>query len=326
MQAIAEFGPPLEVVSSCLRGAFQAPKGQKLVVADLGSIETRVLGWLTRCDTLSNVFRDGLDVYKAFASFMYGVPYDEVTKLQRQVAKSAILGCGYQMSGGELKRDCCWGKVTPWNDTDEDVCRCAIPGDEVKTGLWGYADNMGIAMEQSVARAAVDAYRERYKEVVEFWYNIEDAFIEAVLTGKVAQSYGLTIGVVPDKVLWVILPSGRRLHYLNPKLGPGKFKRPSLTHYTHGLKGWVREQLYGGLITENLVQAIARDVLAEGMMRADAAGLEIVLHTHDEIGCLERVTHEDALKTLIDCMSRPMPWASDLILAAEGYESQVYKK
>lgn len=319
MIGLAEFGAPLEVVSSCLRGAFQAPAGNKFVVADLGSIETRVLAWLTRCDTLSRVFLNGLDPYTDFAAFMYGVAYEDVTKLQRQVAKSAVLGCGYQMSGGELKRDCCWELL---GDCD---CR-EDAGDEVKTGLWGYAEDMGIAMEQSVAKAAVAAYRERYKEVVQFWYNIEDAFIEAVMTGQVVKSYGLMIGVVPDKVLWVILPSGRRLHYLNPKLGPGKYSRPSLTYYAHGIKGWRREQLYGGIICENAVQAIARDVLAEGMLRADAVGLEIVMHTHDEIVCLERVTYENPLGVLVDCMTRPMLWAPDLILAAGGYEGKVYRK
>jgi DNA polymerase bacteriophage-type len=123
-----------------------------------------------------------------------------------------------------------------------------------------------LTYEQS--HEAVRAYREKYREVVDFWYRIEDAFIDVVLDGRERSLFGLTIGVVPGKVLWVLLPSGRRLHYLNPQLKEGKYHKPALTHYSYdSTRGWCREQLYGGLITENLVQAIARDVLAVGMLR-----------------------------------------------------------
>lgn len=292
----------------------------EFVVADLNAVEPRILSWLADCRPLMNVFAAGKCPYRDFAAWMYKTTYDEITKNdpRRQVAKSAVLGAGFQLSGGELKMDCCWRLVAE--------CDCKEKGDEAKTGLWAYANNMKIEMDRETAHEAVNAYRDRYREVVETWYALEDAAVNAVITGRQIQTHHLIFGTVPEKVLWILLPSGRRLHYLMPRLEPGKFKRPSLTHYTHSLKGWIREQLYGGRLVENAVQAIARDVLAEGMLRADAAGMEIVGHCHDEIICLERVSHEDPLALLIRCMTEMLPWAPNLILGADGYSGQIYKK
>jgi len=325
----AGFGEPLDVISSCIRGAFQAPDGYKFVVADLSSIETRVLAWLARCEPLMDVFAQGLDPYLDFGAFWFHKPYSEVTKGERQLAKPAVLGCGYMLSGGDWRMDCCGRLRSEVRalEINQEFCKCKTKGDEFKSGLWGYAENMGTALTYEQAHQAVAAYREKYREVVGFWYRVEDAFIDTVLDGRERSLFGLTIGVVPGKVLWVLLPSGRRLHYLNPQLKEGKFRKPALTHYCYdSTRGWCREQLYGGLITENLVQAIARDVLAEGMLRADAAGFEIVGHTHDEVICIERDIYVENLEHLIGHMTRPMPWAPDLQLKAEGYESKVYKK
>jgi DNA polymerase bacteriophage-type len=166
--------------------------------------------------------------------------------------------------------DCC-GRLrdeTRAIEMNMEYCTCKKKGDEFKSGLWGYAENMRTELTYEQSHEAVRAYREKYREVVDFWYRIEDAFIDVVLDGRERSLFGLTIGVVPGKVLWVLLPSGRRLHYLNPQLKEGKYHKPALTHYSYdSTRGWCREQLYGGLITENLVQAIARDVLAVGMLR-----------------------------------------------------------
>jgi DNA polymerase bacteriophage-type len=320
--------PPLDAVSSCIRGAFQAPDGYKFVVADLSSIETRVLAWLAKCQPLIDVFAQGLDPYLDFGAFWFKKAYDEVTKGERQLAKPAVLGCGYMLSGGDWRMDCC-GRLrdeTRAIEMNMEYCTCKKKGDEFKSGLWGYAENMRTELTYEQAHQAVAAYREKYREVVQFWYRIEDAFIDCVLDGRERSAFGLTIGVVPGKVLWVALPSGRRLHYLNPQLKEGKFRKPALTHYSYdSTRGWCREQLYGGLITENLVQAIARDVLAEGMLRANNGGFTIVGHTHDEIICVESGL-ASVLDALVYYMTEPMPWAPDLQLKAEGYESKVYKK
>jgi DNA polymerase bacteriophage-type len=320
-----------------LRSAFQAPDGYKFVVADLAAIETRVLAWLTRCQPLLDVFATGRDPYVDFAAFMYGKAPEEVTKHERQIAKSAVLGCGYMLSGGEWKMDCCFLPIAECTcPVNPELPKVKPPkpykkwrGDEYKSGLWGYAENMGVEMAQGQAHEAVDAYRGRYEAVKDFWYAIEDAAVHCVHSNERKAVYGLLLWTVPGKVLCIELPSGRRLHYLNPQLGPGKYNRPELTHYTYGITtGWIREKLYGGILAENLVQAIARDVLGEGMLRADGDTFPIVGHTHDEIITLVHESKPEGycLEGLIECMTRPMPWAPDLPLAAEGYESRVYRK
>jgi DNA polymerase len=320
-----------------IRACFQAPRGKKLVVADLSSIETRVLAWLAQCSSLLNIFAQGLDPYIDFASFMFSTPYSDVTKEQRQTSKPAVLGCGYMLSGGDIRMDCC-GKLAKENyygtQKPEDVCYCPSEkrGDEFKSGLWGYSENMGVPLDQSTCHDAVTAYRMKYQEVVRLWYALEDAAVKAMTKSERAIVYpNICFEAVKtdvDKLLIVTLPSGRRLHYIRARVEEGKFKRPSVTHHVHAQTGWHREQLYGGLLTENLVQAISRDVLAEGMKRAKAAGMTIVGHTHDEIICEEfaSLLENTALELLVDRMTKPMPWAPDLPLKAEGYEAKVYKK
>ena len=182
------FGPPLEVISSCLRGAFQAPEGYKFVVADLSSIETRVLAWLSRCQPLCDVFAQGLDPYLDFAAFWFNKPYAEVTKGERQLAKPAVLGCGYMLSGGDWRMDCC-GKLRDEAraiELKQPHCKCKPEkrGDEFKSGLWGYAENMGTALTYEQAHEAVRAYRDKYREVVNFWYRIEDAAVDTVIDAR----------------------------------------------------------------------------------------------------------------------------------------------
>lgn len=301
---VREHGNILDVVSSTIRGAFQAPAGKVFLVADLSAIENRVLGWLAGCEPIMEVFRQGLDPYIAFATKLYRKDYAAVTSHERQIAKPAVLGCGYCMGGGVDKVD--------------------KKGDEYKSGLWGYAEAMGIEMTQEEAQNAVQIFRASYPEVQQLWYNLEDAAKRVVKSHTTEAVGAVTLGVVPNKLLWVKLPNGRRLHYLRPRLEKGKYSRPDLTYETNTVgTTWGRKVLTGGLLTENLVQAIARDVLAVGMLRADNAGIEIVAHIHDEIIGLGQ---SEQLHTLTDCMEGPMPWAPGLPLAAKGYAANIYRK
>jgi DNA polymerase len=311
-----------------LRACFQAPEGHQLVVADLSSIETRVLAWLSQCGTLLSVFDEGLDPYIAFAASWFNKSYGEVTKPERAVSKPVILGCGYMLSGGDVRMDCCFHlrDQERAEELQQEYCTCTKRGDEYRSGLWGYAQKMGIPMSRTEAHDAVKAYRDQYFEVPNFWREVEDAAIEAVITGENRTYMGLSFGCAPAKLLWVKLPSGRRLHYLRPRIRQGRFGRPELLYTGYDVKGWQHTKLYGGRLTENLVQAISRDVLGEGMIRADEAGLHICGHCHDEIICEEREDRTNALDTLIDCMTAPIPWASGLSLAAEGYAEKVYRK
>ena len=296
--------PALDVISSCLRGAFRAPEGKKFVVADLAQIEVRLLAWLAGCQSLLQVFERGEDVYVAFArDHLYCD--QEISKRERQIAKSAVLGCGYQLSGGEERED--------------------KNGDTYKSGLWGYAAAMGIEMSQEEAHAAVAAFRTAYPEVTALWRNLENAAIRAVVD-RVRVDVGPVAFVGKQRLLCALLPSGRRLHYLRPEVTQPADGWPKLSYEAVIVgKKWGRRNTYGGHITENLVQAIARDVLAEGMLRADSVGMTLVGHTHDEIICLQDTTMP-ALDMLLRCMTQPMPWAPDLKLAADGYESEIYRK
>lgn len=311
-----------------LRACFQAPDGYKLVVADYGQIETRVLGWLTGSKALISIFDQGLDPYISFAATWFGKPYESISKEERQIAKSAVLGCGYQLSGGDLRRDCCFrlSNADRAEELSQEPCTCKHPGDEYKGGLWGYSEKMGFPMSYDEAHDAVRAYRNEYFDVVDFWQDIEKSAIEAVVGGQTQTCYNITLGACPERLLWIRLPSQRRLHYIRPRIKEGKFGKPELLHSSYTIKGWRNTKLYGGRLTENLVQAIARDVLAEGMLRADRVGLHVVGHSHDEILCEEPDNGKDQLNELIAQMTTDIPWARGLKLAAEGYESKVYRK
>lgn len=322
--------PVLDAVSSTIRGAFRAPDGFHFVVCDLSAIENRVLGWLAGCQSILDVFEKGLDPYIEFGTKLYHKAYDQVTKLERQMSKPAVLGCGYQLSGGEYTSDSynryCFNR--PWKDrvTFDVWCQSKTPaqiGDVFKSGLWGYAENMGTKMTRDEAHEAVRVFRESYREVTYFWEDSRDAVINAVLEGEEQVLGTVSFGCVPDKLLWATLPSGRRLYYIRPRLSRNAV---SVECMGEGAAQWTRRALYGGLITENLVQAIARDILAVGMIRADEAGFNIVGHTHDEIIALEKDTSQNDLSKLRQLMTDRMEWAPELPLAADGYEGVVYKK
>ena len=318
---VKEFGQPLEVASSVIRGAFRAEPGMKLCISDLSGIEARVLGLLSNCKPLLDVFHAGLDIYIDLAATIYHVPYEAVTKKQRADGKVGILACGYQMGAGEEIE--------------------TVDGDHIKTGLLGYAQAFGIEMTTEEAERIIQVYRTKYKEVVNYWWDLERAGIAAV-RGHGPQKIGrVTFEAVGKSMLRVLLPSGRYLTYIKPevheeeytykdkKTGRSVTKTKDVLSYM-GLdqttRQWVRMPTRGGHLTENFCQAVARDILLHGMTLADDAGFEIVAHVHDEI--IAQVPKEGALgvQDLVDCMKSPPAWAKDLPLDAAGEESDTYKK
>lgn len=310
-----EFGNVMHVLSSLIRSAFRAPPGRVLRVADLNAIENRVLGWLAGCKAILDVFVNGLDPYMAFGVHLYSKPYEKITKEERTNSKPAVLGAGYRLGGGELKE----------NDS----------GDLVRTGLWGYAEQLGVDMPREMAHRAVAIFRQTYPEVVQFWYELEDAARRAV-TQQETVRVGFVVFDMKPGVMRIKLPSGRYLHYLKPRYRTitfegrdGPYKKQVLTYegINQKTKQWGRQTTHGGKITENLCQAIARDLLAAGLVRANGAGFEIVGHVHDEI--IAECDANDNVHTvelLCDLMSRPLKWAPGLPLAAAGYENQFFKK
>jgi len=299
---------------------------KKFVVCDLSSIETRVTGWVANCPGILKVFEDGRDAYVDFAARIQRKTYEEcdpefpgiskeekaLRKKIRQDYKPPVLGCGYGLGAGKEALD--------------------KNGDEIKTGLWGYAENMGVTLTQEFCAASVAFYRNEYTEVCTTWRALEAAAIAAVRTGLPQSTNHVTFGAVkPGKLLYITLPSGRRLHYVRPQIEmeekwDGEFY--SKLSYEGNIIGqhWGKVRTYGAKILENIVQAIARDILVVGMLRAKDAGFSIVGSSHDEIISLEDANGLLGLKDLRECMIRPIEWAPGLLLDADGYEDEVYRK
>ena len=310
------YGKPLEVLASSIRSAIAPKKGKKLVVADLASIETCVIAWQTNCRFWMETIESGLDAYKAFGSRWLEKPYDEITKFERNLSKPAALGCGYRMGPGR--------EVGEYPDVE-------------KTGLWGYAANMGIQMTKEECKAAVKAYRDLSPEIVQAWYDLDRAMMECVQTGE-PQRVGMLAFDYKKPFLRMRLPSGRYIHYCRPRIEQvtmewenedGEIVRETkmgLTYERLSQSGkWIRVSQHGGRAVEQSTQAIALDVLEAGMCNAEAAGLSIVATFHDEIIC-EVDEDWDALDLLIECMTTMPKWADGLPLRAEGYEAKFYRK
>lgn len=301
-------GEPMNALVGCIRSAIRAPDGYEFVVADLSSIETCVIAWLACCQRLLDVIRSGKDAYKDFATILFNKPYDEVTKSERGDAKPAVLGSGYRLGGGEIR-------------------------DGKKTGLWGYAENMGVDMTEDMAHKATKLFRENYFEIPELWYALERAVERCIRTGT-PQTCGPLKFLMKGPYMLVRLPSGRHLYYYKPKIikkvppwGGEPKKNFSYMGQDQKTGKWVRIVSHGGKLVENFVQAIARDVLKAGLIRAHRFGFNIVLHVHDEIAALRKLFDKKfTLEALMHCMTDTIRWCPDLPLGAAGWTGPYYKK
>lgn len=316
------FGKPLEVIVSSIRSAINAPRGKKFVVADLASIELVVIAWLTNCSFWLKVVRAGKDAYKAFGEQWLGVPYEEITKEQRGWSKPPALGCGYRMGAG---REVVNSK-----------------GDLEKTGLWGYGANMGIELTKKQCKEAVKVYRGLSPEIVDAWYELETCALECVNTREPQSALGGRIMFdIRPPFLRMRLPSGRFVHYCRPRIEQVeiefedeetgevvKSKKIGLTYerVSQTTGKWVRRSNHGGRYIEQAVQAIACDLLAEGLRNANAANFEVVGHYHDEILTLVDEDSELGVDELVECMTRLPKWAEGMPCRAEGYEDSFYHK
>lgn len=304
-----EFPHVMDVVTSTLRSIFVAAPGKKLLVCDLNAVEFRVLGWITGCDTITDVFRQGLCPYKTFAVDLFGKPYDLITKEERQEAKPGVLGGGYQLSGGE-------------EVINEE-------GDKIYTGLMGYGRSLGVELPQDLAHASIKKFREKYFEVTEFWKDIENAGLNAVRTKKPQEIGPFVIECFGSKLMRLMLPSGRGLHYIRPKIEKDeRFGKDGITYEGRLQQKKVigRLKIYGGKWVENGDQSFSRDLLLNGMFLAEKKGLNIIGHTHDELIAEVDKDSKFGLDDLKECMIRPPTWAPDLILGAEGFEAERYRK
>ena len=289
-------------LSSLVRSAIKAPDGQTFVDVDFSSIENRVGVYLANQNDKVELFRKGLDEYKVFASSaLFHVPYDEVTKDQRQIAKSAVLGC---MFGQGSK------------------------------GLVDYAKGMGVTMSLAQSQEAVDNYRATYPKVKALWGLCEAAAIDAVQNPGTAFNAGSKIVIKADnRALWMRLPSGRLICWQKPELkevvtpwGQEKLAVTVMSVNTYTRK-WSRNPLIGSSIFQSATQGTARDFLAFSMMSLDKAGYQICNSIHDEVLLLVDEERRDvALEDVINIMTTAPSWAPDFPLAAEGWVGDRYRK
>lgn len=289
-------------LTSLVRSAIKAPLGKTFVDVDFSSVENRVGVWIANQKDKVDLFRQGLDEYKVFASqALYRVPYEDVTKEQRQVSKSAVLGC---MFGQGAK------------------------------GLVEYAKGMGVKLNEAQAKSAVDNYRAAYARVKELWYACEDAAIQAVQNPGTpfAPNAKLTLKFAQN-ALWMRLPSGRLICWQRPMLEevmtPWGQKKLAVTVHSQNTfsRSWTRNTLIGSSIFQSTVQGTARDCLAMAMLNLEDAGYDVCLSVHDEVLLLVDESLKDtALDDVIRIMSISPKWALDLPLTAEGWVGTRYRK
>lgn len=289
-------------LSSLVRSAIVAPETKTFVDVDFSSIENRVGVWLAGQNDKVELFRKGLDEYKVFASeSLYRVPYDEVTKDQRQVSKSAVLG--------------------------------AMFGQGAK-GLVKYAEGMGVKLSEGQAKTAVDGYRSSYAKVKLLWAQCESAAILAVENpGNPFRAGDKLVLKVAKNALWMQLPSGRLICWQRPELEllitPWGAEKLGVTVHSQNTytRQWSRNALIGSSIFQSAVQGTARDCLAVAMLNLEQAGYEVINSIHDEVLLLvEEQNGESALADVINIMTTPPVWAPDFPLAAEGWIGKRYRK
>jgi DNA polymerase len=284
-----------DVLKQLIRTAFVAPEGHRLIAADFSAIEARVIAWLAGEKWRLDVFNTHGKIYEASAAQMFRVPIESVTKGSdlRQRGKVSELALGYQGAVNAL----------------------------LKMG----ALEMGLKEDELPKLVAM--WRNANRAIVQFWATCESAAIEAVEDrSSVAIQYG-TKFFIEKGILFIQLPSGRRLSYLRPKLIPNKFGGKTLTYQgmDQTTKKWGVQETYGGKIVENIVQATARDALADAMLRLNKAGYWLVMHVHDEV-IMDMPNRLGSVQEVNEIMSQPISWAKGLPLKAESYETQFYKK
>ena len=336
----------MELISSSIRGCIVAPKGKKLVVADLANIEGRVQAWLANEEWKLQAFRDfdtitgtdvkgkairlGPDLYKLAYSKSFGVTPESVTDDQRQVGKVQELALAYEGGVGAfvtfagvygIDLDDLADKVLPYAPewAVEEADGFFTWATKTKRDMYGLSDDAFVACD-TLKRV----WRHAHPNIASYWGRLKTAVVQALHTrGETYTTLGLKIKASKNW-LFLTLPSGRSVCYPSPKLTEeGAITYMGVDQFS---RKWVRQHTHGGKLFENLCQAIARDVIAEGLTAAEKEGYSTVLHVHDEIISEVPDTPEFNARNLADIMSRPPAWGLGMPLAAEGFEAYRYRK
>lgn len=277
-------------LSQLIRTAFVPQGNRKFIVADFSAIEARVIAWLAGETWRQEVFAEGKDIYCASASQMFGVPVEKhgVNGHLRQKGKIAELALGYGGSVGALKA---MGAIEMGLNEDE------LP-------------------------SLVSAWRQANPKIVQFWWAVDRAAIDAVRNKATTKTHDIVFSA-RNGMLFITLPSGRNLAYVKPRIGQNRFGGSCITYEgVGGTKKWERIDSYGPKFVENIVQATARDILCYAMQTLQNCA--IVMHIHDEL--VIEADPSMSLQSICEQMGRTPPWAKGLLLRADGYETNFYKK
>jgi len=279
-----------DVLSELIRTAFIPRDGCKFTVSDFSAIEARVIAWLAGEQWRMEVFKNGGDIYCASASQMFHVPvvkHGQNGHL-RQKGKIAELALGYGGSVGALKA----------------------------------MGALEMGLSETELLPLVKVWRESNPNIVQLWWDVDEAVMAAVSRKSATETHGIRFQY-KSGMLFITLPSGRKLSYVKPHIGENQFGSPAITYLgVGGTKKWERLESYGPKFVENIVQAISRDILCFAMKTL--RGCAIVAHVHDEL--IIEADPRMSLEAVCEQMGRTPPWAKGLLLRADGYETNFYKK
>lgn len=287
------------LISSSIRSFIKAPAGYRFISADYSSIEARVIAFICGNITMIKMYEEGIDLYKRQASSLYGVPEEEVTKEQRSFGKEVILACVFQQGAVSL------------------LSRCQA---------------MGLSVSKEMAEKAVKIFREENPAIRLAWYSADEAVKECIAFGKDVVFKGIRFSVKHKGYLTIRLLSGRLLYFSNPRLEEYDTPigvRPCIvvdgSYVGSTGASYGSYKIFGGRIIQNIVQATARDILANALLNLDKAGYKIIMHSHDEI-VTEIPNGVGSLDELQDIMCTLPAWAEGLPIKSEGWEGIRYRK
>jgi len=280
-------------ISKAIRLLFKAPKGKEFICSDYAGIEARLVMWLSGETKALNDFRKGKDIYITMASVIFDKPLNSITDFERYVGKQAILGLGYNMG------------------VDRFIATCK---------------GQGVTVEREVATKAVKTYRSYYNKVVKLWNLLNEAITKTIETKVPHIVKGIKFQII-DKTLKIVLLSGRKLTYWNPRIDFDSYGRKRILYkgVNPKTKQWGTLDLYGGKILENIVQATARDLLIKSLLELHKQGFNPILSVYDEILCEEK-SNTMNLAMLEKIMLNAPIWANGLPLQTKGWTGKRYRK
>ena len=297
-----KYGSYLKAASTAIRGVITAPTGKTLVIADYASIEARMVFWLAHCMSGLKKYHKGIDLYIDMASFIYSTPMARVTDDQRWLGKQVILGAGYGLG---------WG------------------------GFIGACAQYGVEIDESTAQLAINAYRETYPEIVDLWNDMDRSAMKACTSGKIVFAAKGKIAFKTMKTrsgvtfLLMRLPSGRFISYPDIKIEmvttPWGARRKAISYKKAKNNGWFRDTTYGGKLTENAVQGIARDIMYYGAKVASDYGYKMLFSVYDEIVALADKDKAD-IRHYEELICTLPAWATGAPIKAEGILAKHYQK